>query len=67
MSEVDELKDALLKTMTAWEAAAAEGIDMSLIEISLQETPAQRIRRNNDVVKFAWKLQQAMEKRDAAA
>ncbi len=66
MNEADELKDAP-RQASAWEAAAAEGIDMSLLEITLNETPAQRIRRNNDVVKFAWTLRQAMEKRDATA
>lgn len=37
------LKDA---TMTAWEAAAAEGIDMSLIEESLRKTPEERLREH---------------------
>ena len=55
------------KNLSAWDAAAAEGIDMSLVELALQQTPAERIRRNNDVVRFAWKLRGAMETRNADA
>jgi hypothetical protein len=44
MSEPKELRETPpARPMTAWEAAAAEGIDMSLIEEGLRLTPEQRI------------------------
>ena len=54
------------KPMGAWEAAAAMGIDMSLIELSLQRTPAERFREHNRALRLAWELREAMKKRNAA-
>jgi hypothetical protein len=49
----------------AWEAAAALGIDMSLIELSLQRTPDERFREHNRALRLAWELREAMKKRNA--
>ena len=61
--------DALMlndKPMTAWESAAAMGIDMSLIELSLSRTPAERFREHNRALRLAWELREAMKRRNAA-
>jgi len=55
------------KPMGAWEAAAAMGIDMSLIELSLNRTPAERFREHNRMLRFAWELREAMRKRNGAS
>ena len=55
------------KPMSAWEAAAAMGIDMSLIELSLSRTPAQRFHEHNRALRLAWELREAMKKRNAAS
>jgi len=62
-SESPALND---KPTSAWEAAAAMGIDMSLIELSLQRTPAERFREHNRALRLAWELREAMKKRHAA-
>jgi hypothetical protein len=53
------------KPMSAWEAAAAMGIDMSLIELSLQRTAAERFREHNRALRLAWELREEMKKRNA--
>ena len=55
------------KPMSAWEAAAAMGIDMSLIELNLSRTPAERFREHNRALRLAWELREAMKKRNATA
>ena len=55
------------KPMSAWETAAAMGIDMSLIELNLGRTPAERFREHNRALRLAWELREAMKKRNAAA
>jgi hypothetical protein len=55
------------KPMSAWEAAAAMGIDMSLIELNLSRSPAERFREHNRALRFAWELREAMKKRNAAS
>ena len=55
------------KPMNAWEAAAAMGIDMSLIELNLSRTPAERFREHERAMRLAWELREAMKKRNASA
>jgi hypothetical protein len=55
------------KPMSAWEAAAAMGIDMSLIELNLSRTPAERFREHNRAMRLAWELREAMKKRNASS
>ena len=43
----------------AWREAAACGIDMSLIELSLDQTPAERLATHQDTLNFVLELQQA--------
>jgi hypothetical protein len=45
---------------TAWEEAAAEGIDMSLILESLRKTPWERIQEHGCALKLANSLRKAM-------
>jgi hypothetical protein len=49
---------------TAWDEAAAEGMDMSLISESLRKTPWQRIQQHSRALKLATTLRQAMLRRD---
>ena len=51
-------------THSAWDEAAAEGIDMSLIVESLRKTPWERIREHNRALKLANTLREAMVRRD---
>jgi hypothetical protein len=41
------------------------GIDMSLIELSLQRTAAERFREHNRALRLAWELREEMKKRNA--
>jgi hypothetical protein len=47
------------KPMSAWEAAAAMGIDMSLIESSLHATPDQRLLWHDSALKMVLMLERA--------
>lgn len=47
------------KPMSAWEAAAAMGIDMSLIEYSLSLTPEQRMFQHDSALRTVLMLEQA--------
>jgi hypothetical protein len=49
---------------TAWEEAAAEGMDMSLIEDNLLKTPLERVREHDRALRLALKLRRAMQERD---
>jgi hypothetical protein len=49
----------------AWRAAHAAGIDMSLIEASLQLTPEERLARHRQVVNFLLDIRQANESHGA--
>ena len=42
----------------AWRAAHAAGIDMSLIEDALQQTPAQRLAEHQQVINFLLEIQE---------
>lgn len=43
----------------AWRAAHAAGIDMSLIEHSLQLTPEQRLAEHQQLINFLLEVQEA--------
>jgi len=43
----------------AWRAAHAAGIDMSLIEDSLSQTPEQRLAEHQQVINFLLEVQEA--------
>jgi len=43
----------------AWRAAVAAGIDMSLIEDALTQTPEQRLAEHQQVIDFLLELQEA--------
>ena len=47
--------------MTAWENAAALGIDMSLIESSLRATPDQRLRWHDQALQTVEMIEQAVK------
>jgi len=51
-----ELKD---QPMSAWDAAAAMGIDMSLIEYSLSLTPEQRMFQHDCALRTLLMLEEA--------
>ncbi len=40
----------------AWRAAAAEGLDLSLIELSLAKAPWERWTEHDDALRFALQL-----------
>ena len=42
----------------AWRAARAAGLDMSLIELSLEQSPAERLARHQQVLDFVLEVQQ---------
>lgn len=50
------------KQLDAWQAAAAYGCDMELLEEHLAMTPAQRVRAHASALALAEKLRAAMEK-----
>ncbi len=52
--------------LTACERAAAYGIDLSLLEVNLRLTPAERTRRNDDAGDLVSALQTA-RRRDVTA
>ena len=52
-----------VKAGPAWKAAEAYGCDMSLIEINLRKTPAERIRDHSHALATATALREAMEQR----
>ena len=43
----------------AWRAAAALGLDMSLVELSLRKTPWQRLLDHDEALEFAEQLRKA--------
>jgi hypothetical protein len=45
--------------------ATEEGIDYSLLDESLTQTPWERMQANDDALRFADSLRAAMEKRNA--
>lgn len=53
--------------MTAWQAAVEMGNDMSLVELSLSRTPAERFREHNRFMRLAWELREAMRRRNVAS
>lgn len=46
----------------AWRAAVAEGLDMSLVELSLQKTPLERMAEHDEALEFADSLKEAVAK-----
>jgi len=60
---MNEPKDttAPAKEGPAWRAAAAYGFDMSLIECSLELTPAERIRQHSQALRTAALLRAGVE------
>jgi hypothetical protein len=52
---------------SAWDEAAAEGIDMSLIESTLRKTPLERIEAHERALALALELRKAMQERYGAA
>ena len=52
------------KPLSAWEAAEAEGIDMSLIESSLRLTPDERLRQHDSALTTVEMLQRAGKERN---
>jgi hypothetical protein len=51
----------------AWRAACAQGMDMSLVELSLQKTPWERLLEHDDALQFAAKLRLAGKQLDGKA
>ena len=52
------------KSISAWEAAAAMGIDMSLIEYNLSLTPDQRIFQHDCALRTVLLLEAAAKERN---
>ena len=50
---------------SAWDAAAKNGCDMSLLEDNLRKTPGERIKTHQRALNTAIMLREAMEKRHA--
>jgi hypothetical protein len=46
----------------AWRAAASEGMDLSLVELSLAKTPWERWIEHDDALGFARRLQEALRR-----
>ena len=61
MNKADELKDAPRK-QNAWDEAAAMGIDMSLIELSLSLTPDQRLFQHDCALRTVLTVEAAGKK-----
>jgi len=51
----------------AWQAACAEGMDMSLVELSLSKTPWERLLEHDDALQFAAQLRRAGKQLDGKA
>lgn len=62
MNEPDPLKDASPRQKTAWETAAEQGIDMSLVELSLTLTPDERLRQHDSALRTLLMLEAAGKK-----
>jgi hypothetical protein len=45
----------------AWRAAVAAGLDMSLVELSLQKTPWERLLEHDEALEFADRLRDAVD------
>jgi hypothetical protein len=58
---VKESPHVSIQPETAWEAARAYGMDMSLLEANLQLTPLQRIRAHARALNEALLLREAMK------
>ncbi len=65
VSEIEpESKDV---RASAWKAAEAYGLDMSLIEANLRRTPAERIRTHARTLALALALRHQMKNRRAGS
>ena len=62
---VDRLAPGRPDPPTAWEAAEAEGYDMSMLEGNLRKTPLERIRAHDRALIAALALRKAMEQAHA--
>jgi len=51
--------------LSAWNMAAKNGCDMSLLEDNLRKTPGERIKTHQRALNTAIMLREAMEKRHA--
>lgn len=57
------LRPALAPPGPAWREAEAFGFDMSLVEISLEKTPAVRVQEHDDAISFAGQLAASVRSR----
>ena len=55
----EKLEQDLQDYGPAWRAAIAEGFDMSLVELSLQKTPWERMLEHDEALEFADQLKAA--------
>jgi hypothetical protein len=51
--------DSTQKEGTAWRTAVAEGLDMSLVELSLEKSPWERLLEHDEALEFADQLRKA--------
>lgn len=63
--EPDHDPDLIPREESAWEAARAQGIDMSLIELNLEMTPWERLLKHEQAIQFAEELRNARRITDA--
>ncbi len=61
----DDEPDLVLREESAWEAARAQGFDMSLIERNLAMTPWERLLAHDEAIRFAEELRGARRITDA--
>jgi hypothetical protein len=54
-----------IKSPSAWEIAARNGYDMSLLEDNLRKTPVERIKTHQRALNTALMLRKAVEKQHA--
>jgi len=65
--ERDETAGSSPRTGETWQAACAEGMDMSLAELSLSKTPWERLLEHDDALQFAAQLRRAGKQLDGKA
>jgi hypothetical protein len=51
--------ESVIVQSPAWQAALAEGLDMSLVELSLEKTAWERLVEHDEALEFAEKLRKA--------
>jgi hypothetical protein len=59
LAQVNGRSDCPADAGPAWRAAIAAGVDMSLVEAALRQTPEERLAEHEQVVNFLLEIQAA--------